>query len=76
MCITQILNEVRFVLENFEIPLVTEADLKINGNVNKNSFSYMDGPVFLNKTFEHTYTMSKSLNTPISGASIEVLTKN
>ena len=59
-------------LENFEIPLLTEADLKINGNVNKESFSYMNGPQFLNKTFEHTYTISKSLSTPISGASIEV----
>ena len=57
---------------NFEIPLVTEADLQITGNNIENRMGYIENEKYLNKTFQHIYQVSKSLSTPISGVTLEV----
>ena len=58
---------------NFEIPLVTEADLQITGNNIETRLGYIENEKYLNKTFQHTYQVSKSLSSPIKDVSLEVI---
>jgi len=57
---------------NFELPLVTEADLQITGNNIENEMGYIENEIYLNKSFQHIYQVSKTLSTPITGVSLEV----
>ena len=57
---------------NFEMPLVTEADLQVTGNNIETKLGYIENEKYLNKTFQHTYQVSKSLSSPISGVTLEV----
>jgi hypothetical protein len=54
------------------VPLVIEADLQITGDAVQKTLPYIQNERFLNKTFEHSYQVSKSLSTPITGVSLEV----
>ena len=60
------------LVANFEVPLVTEADLQITGEAIQKTLPYIQNERFLNKTFEHSYQVSKSLSSPITGVSLEV----
>ena len=57
---------------DFEIKLVTEADLQISGDAIKDPKIYTQDDKFLNKTFEHTYQVSKILSSPVTGVLLEV----
>ena len=52
---------------------MTEADLQISENTIEDPIVYTEANTFLNKTFEHTYQVSKILSSPLTGVLLEVL---
>ena len=61
---------------NFDIKLITEADLQISGYTSKDAKIYTEENKYLDKTYEHTYQVSKFLSSPINGIEIEVCSLN
>ena len=57
---------------NFDIKLITEADLQISGHTAKDAKIYTEDNKYLDKTYEHTYQVSKFLSSPINGIVLEV----
>ena len=51
---------------------MTEADLQISGDNIEDPKKYTEGDIFLNKTFIHTYQVSKFLSSPVNDVLLEV----